>query len=89
MFYRPNSLGVEELSRNPVANALAVTFLLSTETVGRGSPYRSRKLPLVQGLLSGSTECQACTCPHRRRLQRQPFSLHQCCITCAPTTLLS
>ena len=34
VFYRPNSLGVEELSRNPVANALAVTLLLSTETVG-------------------------------------------------------
>ena len=33
VFYRPNSLSVEELSRNPVANSLAVTFLLSTETV--------------------------------------------------------
>lgn len=38
VFYRPNSLGVEELSRNPVANALAVTFLLSTETVGPTMP---------------------------------------------------
>ncbi|BDA46825.1 probable SEC14-like protein 2 at C-terminar half [Coccomyxa sp. Obi] len=32
VFYRPNSLSVEELSRNPVANSLAVTFLLNTET---------------------------------------------------------
>ena len=33
VFYRPNSLCIEELSRNPVANALAVTFLLPSEQV--------------------------------------------------------
>lgn len=33
VFYRPNSLCIEELSKNPVANALAVTFLLPSEQV--------------------------------------------------------
>ncbi|EIE19775.1 hypothetical protein COCSUDRAFT_44590 [Coccomyxa subellipsoidea C-169] len=61
VFYRPNSLGVEELSRNPVANALAVTFLLSTETAAmelvteveravehycQGMSHLGRQLPL-------------------------------------------
>lgn len=33
VFYRPNIMHVEELSRNPVANALAVTFLMHSEQV--------------------------------------------------------
>ena len=33
VYYRPNTMRVEELSRNPVANALAVTFLMQTEQV--------------------------------------------------------
>lgn len=33
MFYRPNTMRAEELSRNPVANALAVTFLMVSEQV--------------------------------------------------------
>ena len=33
MYYRPNTMRVEELSRNPVANALAVTLLMQTEQV--------------------------------------------------------
>ena len=33
VFYRPNTMRAEELSRNPVANALAVTFLMQSEQV--------------------------------------------------------
>ena len=33
VFYRPNTMHAEELSRNPVANALAVTFLMVSEQV--------------------------------------------------------
>ena len=33
VFYRPNTMRAEELSRNPVANALAVTFLMVSEQV--------------------------------------------------------
>ena len=40
MFYRPNTMRAEELSRNPVANALAVTFLMVSEQVF-GTPSRS------------------------------------------------
>jgi hypothetical protein len=33
VFYRPNGLCIEELNKNPVANALAVTFLVSSYEV--------------------------------------------------------
>lgn len=51
VFYRPNSLGVEELSRNPVENALAVTFLISSEEV-QSCPISLK--------LSPSFFCHAC-----------------------------
>ena len=46
VFYRPNTMRVEELSRNPVANALAVTFLMPSEQVSTQAIWRnlSKKL---------------------------------------------
>jgi hypothetical protein len=54
VFYRPNSLCLEELSRSPVANALAVTFLLPGETVRASNPppvQRANEFPEFAGPL--------------------------------------
>ena len=40
VFYRPNTMRAEELSRNPVANALAVTFLMVSEQVSSMPSHR-------------------------------------------------
>ena len=50
MFYRPNTMRAEELSRNPVANALAVTFLMVSEQVPgcpSHSPCSARSVALL------------------------------------------
>lgn len=44
VFYRPNTMRAEELSRNPVANALAVTFLMQSEQVHTRRPMATNTM---------------------------------------------
>ena len=70
MFYRPNTMRAEELSRNPVANALAVTFLMVSEQVPGTPSHMSRPVWSVTSMLASiallllhglwSTACQSC-----------------------------
>ena len=82
MFYRPNTMRAEELSRNPVANALAVTFLMVSEQVPSTPPLKRCSVSSVTLMLApshpchcislSSTACQSC-----RRLLRGQRCLKQ------------